>query len=492
MEQIRKKFFTDVTFISVLTVLTRLRGLILLPLIARLIGLKGYGVWLQVSLTVGLMGNVFEVGLHSALARFIPSVRKKEEIADIYYSILSFTLSFGIIAALLVCIFADPIASLSLRLVEVSYLFRIASILIPLNLVILMQQNYFRAKMRLKLYSSLDVLVNFGDVLGIVIVLLSGFGLREMFYAVIFWRSILSLAQAIMIWKDIGLYIPRFKNFKKLLAFSLPLVPSTITGNIVKRLDRYLIGYFLGVSSVGLYGAASMLGELLDIFTVPLRKALIPYLANFWDRKQFEEVKLYLGYSIKGLLFFAVPTAIGITAYSKNFMNILTTPEFQFPNLESLVFLLALATVFFSFNRILNQVFIIQKKTIAVPIMQTIEATFSTILNIVLIPIIGLIGAAVSRLASYFLAFLIRRIYIIKKTTIDPTTIYSHFAIKCLIASLIMGATSFIFHVSGILGFIGVILFSIFLYLLILWIFRTFQSNEIEFIKGSFRFNRAK
>jgi O-antigen/teichoic acid export membrane protein len=487
MEEFRKKYFTDVTFISVLTVIARMRGLILLPVISRLIGLEGYGIWLQVSLTVGLMGNVFEVGLHSALVRFIPSLKKREDIADMYYSVLLFALSLGIIAAFVIYAFADVIAKLSLQLADVGYLFRIACVLVPINLVILMQQNYFRARMRVKLYSTLDVLANTGDVIGILVVLTSGAGLREMFIAVILWRLTLSLVQALMIWRDTGIGFPKFRNFRELLAFSLPLVPSTIAGNTVRRFDRYLVGYFLGAAAVGLYGAATAIAELIDNLTIPLRKAITPYIANLWDRKLFQEVRLYLGYSMKAFLFFAIPAAVLLSVFSRKFISILATEEFLFSNMELAVVSLAFAAVFFSSNRIMNLVFIIQKRTIAVPIMQIVEASLNLALNLVLIPLAGIIGAAVSKLVSYLLAFLVRRIYIVRRTEVDPTKIYDLFAVKCLMASVVIGGISVWASVETTWHLLGFILIDALIYIFLLWLFKSFQSKEIQFVKDIFR-----
>ena len=82
-----KKFTKDVGIAGIAQILIRLRGLILIPVIAKTLGASEYGVWAILMVTVDLIAPLALLGLNVAIIRFLAGEKDKEKIQEGFYSI---------------------------------------------------------------------------------------------------------------------------------------------------------------------------------------------------------------------------------------------------------------------------------------------------------------------------------------------------------------------------------------------------------------------
>ena len=84
----------------------------------------------------------------------------------------------------------------------------------------------------------------------------------------------------------------------------------------------------MGAEKVGIYSAAYNIGSVILMFSSYIIYILRPTIYDLFDKKDNDEVKLYLSYSLKYLLMFSIPSVFGLTVLAKPLLANLTTTEF--------------------------------------------------------------------------------------------------------------------------------------------------------------------
>ncbi len=98
---------------------------------------------------------------------------------------------------------------------------------------------------------------------------------------------------------------------KDYLSFGLPTIPGNISSWVIFSSDRFVIAYFLGVTSVGIYSAAYSLGNLPILILTILGLVLPPNLSKLFDEGKIHEIKTHLSYSLKYSLLLIIPFVFG-------------------------------------------------------------------------------------------------------------------------------------------------------------------------------------
>ncbi|MBI5720029.1 MAG: lipopolysaccharide biosynthesis protein [Burkholderiales bacterium] len=76
--------------------------------------------------------------------------------------------------------------------------------------------------------------------------------------------------------RDACLARPTAADIRSVLRFGLPLVPHTLAGAVLASVDRFAVAGQLGSGPLGVYGAASQLGLIINVITDAATKAYTP------------------------------------------------------------------------------------------------------------------------------------------------------------------------------------------------------------------------
>ena len=158
--------------VALTNLLVELNSLIMLPLLTKNLPISEYGVWIQISVTIGLIPAVALLGLPYAMVRFLPSAKGQENIREIFYSMAAIITLAGLVASVAIYLLAEPIATALFdgRLIIVQYL----SILVLLECLISIPFCYFRGIQEIKKYSAFNFLKVFFSLLMVIYFVLSG------------------------------------------------------------------------------------------------------------------------------------------------------------------------------------------------------------------------------------------------------------------------------------------------------------------------------
>ncbi len=473
-----QKFAKDVGFIGTVQVLTSLGTFFLLPIITKTLGTYDYGLWAQINITVSLISPLALMGLSMGFVRFLSSETETRIIREAVYSILFFVTVSGLLASFLLYTFAEPLATFGFKDPEATYFVKAGSFLILLNLIESISLFYFRVFRQIKKFSYLTLFETFGKLFFILILLKMGYGLLGVIAATLVVQGSIFLIALVIIISQIGFVIPRFTYIKDYLQFSLPLTPTALIRWITESSDRYLVTYFLGLRSVGVYSAACSIGNLIQLFVSPLQLILLPELSKLFDENKMDEVRIYMSHSLRYFLLISIPAVFGLSALAKPLLGILTTEDFLsgWVVIPIIAFSGLLAGIFQIF---VNTMFLV-KQTKTTTYINIIAAASNVLINILLIPTIGIVGASLSTLFSYFLMAVLCMHISLKHFKLD---FYFHDIAKSILSSIAMYLFVSHFAISSIFELFEIAGMGVLIYLVVMFLVGGFSDHELSLIR---------
>lgn len=481
LESSYQKFARDVLIIGIASILTSLSGIILLPLITKTLGAHDYGIWAQFSVTLSLIGAFTGLGLPYAMTRFLPAKTDKEEIQEEFYSVFFLVPLVTLVVSIVLVVFADSIAG---ALFEGAIdIVRITAVVILINALISPSLGFLRSFRQMKRYSIFTIASTYGQIGLIAYLVLNGYGVSSMVLAVLAVSVIIFLALFFSIKRQIGIKRPHFSRIREYLSFSLPTIPGGISAWVVGSSDRYVIGYFLGAASVGIYSGGYSLGNTILMAVGVLGFVLPPTLSKLYDEGRMDEVKTHLSYSLKYLLALAIPFVFGAAILAEPVLRLFSTPEIASQG-YLVVPLVALSTLFAAVRMPVGYIIVLVKKTRITAAIWTACALVNLGLNILVVPRLGILGAAITTLIAYGLALALITYYAFKefKFPIDW-----RFIIKSLVASAVMSLAIWRISPQGNVATILTIVAGTAIYGVALFLFKGFNKEEFRFFKGLFR-----
>lgn len=228
----------------------------------------------------------------------------------------------------------------------------------------------------------------------------------------------LYLAAGQKLWRLMDIHL-KSGMWRKMMRYSLPLVPAALFWWITSVSDRYMITWFLGSGANGIYTVASKIPAIITLISGMFleawqfsavresrgsRRSYIRFYTNIWS--MFLTV-MFTGGSI-------------IIAFSPAAIRLLAASEYY--SAAEYLPILTEAAILSSLVSFMGSVYIVTKRSSLSFLTTAAGAVFNIILNFLLIPThLGIYGAAVATLCSYLLSFLIR---IISIRNILPFRIY--------------------------------------------------------------------
>ncbi len=207
--------------------------------------------------------------------------------------------------------------------------------------------------------------------------------------------------------------LPQFIDFKgfnkslarRMLRFSLPLIPTSLLWWIVNVSDRYFIKFMIDDAANGLYAAAYKVPTILSLVAHMFLDAW--QLSAVSENKAADRNRFYSNIfkTFSGCVFVV---GSGIIVFSK-FVTYILLDSSYYSSWQYIPALL-LSTVFSSLVIFLGNIYIAQSRSVASLITTVIGALLNIVLNFFLIRSMGAQGAAIATCVSYFAVFITRAV----------------------------------------------------------------------------------
>lgn len=481
MENSYQKFAKDVLVIGVTNVLVTLSGIVLLPLITKTLGAHDYGIWAQFQVTVNLALGFVSLGLPYAMTRFLPAKTDRGEIQEDFYSVFCLVFLVTLAVSIILIAAADSIAGAFFE--GAAVIVRVTGLIILVSSLDNVLLSLFRAFRQMKSYALFTVANQYVQIGVIAYLVLRGHGILAVILAVLAIKAIIFLILFCLIKSQIGLRRPHFSGIRKYLNFGVPTIPGGISAWIVASSDRYIIGLFLGASSVGVYSAGYGIGNLPFMLAGIFGFVLPPALSKLYDEGRIDEVKTHLSYSLKYILAVAIPFVFGAAMLAQPVLRLFSTAEIASQG-YLIVPLVALSTLFFAAYVPIALVLVLVEKTKTTGAIWVSCALVNLGLNLLVVPRWGILSAAVTTLIAYGLAMGLTSYYSFKEFRFP---IDWRFVAKSLIASAIMLLVIWLIHPQSNLATIIAVIVGAAVYGLVIFLLKGFRRDEISFFRQLLR-----
>ena len=455
-------------------------------ILARNLSPTEYGLFYAV-FTFMMFFLVFrDIGLGSALTKFIAEYQVKKDYSKIKTLITS-AFIFQLISSSIIIIFL-----LILSPFLANYYFKIPSA--SIILAFLMIYVFFSLLFR----TTKSILTGFQDVkwyslaeslrLGITLIsaflfFYFGFKIFSPVFAFILGVIIAFLILLIGASKYFFIFKYPMKNYwkttKQLFGFGIPVIFTGIGNTIIGYLDVLILIYFVSLKAVGIYNVILPTATAFLFFGTAVSTVLFPMISELWSKKDkvriSEGIRLIYTYSF----ILTVPLLFTVFAFSEIFIRLFFGNEYV---AAILAFRILLFGVLCYIIAVINNTALsgIGKPKIVTKII-FISAAVNIILNLLLIPTFNITGAAIATSVSYFTVLILSTIKLSKFIKIvSPWKNWFKSVFAGFIFVLIIYITKTLLVLNSWFEMIISLTIAGIIYLLLIWILKIVEINEIK------------
>ena len=394
-----KRFFRDSAVYSLSTIVSRGISLLLVPLYTRVLAPGDYGTIDILTILGNLINLTIALEVSQGLARYFGE--KKDGEAGIEYASTALLFTLFVYTLFLVAGlgFIRPFTSLVLGTGGSTRVMTVAVLSMWGNGVFYLVQNQLRWRLEPKKHAISSVAFT-GVSVGLAVLLIVVFdtGVIGVFYGKLAGYIVGCITALIFARSS---YRSRFSIscLKRMLGFSLPLVPSSVAVFVAMYIDRIAIRTLLDLGEVGVYGIGYRLSSIVSLVMVGFGGAMMPLVYSSYRRRETPgEIARIFRY----FLSIIIPLILFLSVFSREIIVIFTT-EGYYP--AASVIPLLTAAIVFSNMYIFAPGLSIRKMTKYIALLNGAAAGINTLLNFLLIPVLGIRGAGLATLLSAALAF---------------------------------------------------------------------------------------
>lgn len=195
--------------------------------------------------------------------------------------------------------------------------------------------------------------------------------------------------------------LTKFKNYdlKRHIKPILVLFSASIIISIYANFDIIMIGFIKDEYAVGIYNAALKIKNILLSLSTAVTSVLVPRIANYIHKKDYENVKNIIVKSFNVSMLFAFPAIVYTFIFSKNILLFISGNSYL--SATSTMKVLMICTIVLIFTNLFgNQLLIPLGKEKRFTQGVFIGLFINIFLNILLIPKYGSFGAAIGTLIT--------------------------------------------------------------------------------------------
>ena len=426
-----KQFLKDSLVYAAASLLSRGLSFLLVPFYSRFLSKQDFGL-LDIGMSVVVIANVLiAMEISQGMARSYSDEKSATERASYFMSSMTYLVASYLVVGTILWIFKSQFSKLifgsdlHIYLLEICYACSFAT---ALQIQI---SNHYRWSLLAKkaaLYSVLQTLLTLtftvvcvnlfkmaalGAILGMtfslfVLISVEAFDLRSNFSGLVSWRKI-----------------------RKMLSFSLPLVPSGVALFVTQFANRFIVNDLMGADKVAEFAVAARISALVGLVMMGVGSSLMPLVSENADHCDTPFKIANIFHKIVGLSLIAVAV---LTCFSDSWIALFSTSDYV--NAAPLLGILSLSTI-------LSQLypfapgFWLKKKVWLMVVINVTMAVLGLILNYLLIPRFGLIGVAYASLASA-LCMMVMSIYLSHKLYPIPYVVFNLFGALITVTTLLV------------------------------------------------------
>lgn len=392
------RLFKGIVIYGTGDVLLKATAFITMPIYTRIFNPEDYGIWNFIITAIGLLSGILILGGDSAYARFFfeaKTLSERQLITSTWFSFLALW-SGGVI---ILCLpFAGLFSIWSFGTDQYRILFILVLLGAPISLINTMCGQILRNQFRALLFTALNIIstiliIGFSVYAAVILRLgLVGVLGATLLVAVIMLPVRLWTARAML------RFVFSVKVLRKLLAFGVPFVPTSLAYWIFASSDRIVLGKLSSLNQLGLYTIANGATSVLGLVNGALGQAWSPHAVQIYE-EQPEVARVFFGQVMTYILIGFGFLCIMITTFGHELLMILSTPAFYPAALA--IGPLSLGFVAYASTQVTALGISLTKKTKLLAIYSWIAAFLNFGLNMLFVARWGMIAASWTTAVSY-------------------------------------------------------------------------------------------
>lgn len=396
-----RRLVRDVVVVGAGDVFKGLRVLVVLPLLTRLVGPEGYGIWAQIKVSSLVLASVALLGMNGAMLRFLSGDRDPQSVREQFNS----AFWTAIVAATLLVVamsgFAAPVSSVLFGTAAPKIYVGVTALYFLLEAVDQLSMAYFRATRQMGFHTSLIALEVVGEVGVISALAISGHSLSGLVVGMVAWKGAVVAVKAGRGFYQVGISAPHVAVLRRYMPIGIPLVLASLAYLVVSYGDRYFLNFYLGIGAVGMYTAAAAIGSLPIVLCAPIDYVMYPAIAAHWNGGRHEDATRHIEMMLRWFVIVFMPVLAGLAVSSVAIMATVATAAFV--PAAPVAFVLALASAVFGVGIVGERVMVLAGAARTVTVLYVALIAVNGALNVLLIPRVELMGAALATLATFVL-----------------------------------------------------------------------------------------
>lgn len=469
-------------------------SIIITPIIVTSLGIRDYGVYTFFNTVISLLG-LLDLGISTAVSKYLAEYYARKDtgmIEKLLGTALTIFTTIGIIG-FIIFIIGSLIPIFSSNFIEYSK-YQIGIIFAGMTFFLMVSTSIytitFNSLQRFDIASKIGILILTLQQLSILVLVILDYSINEIFIAQFFIsflsfliqrnfaRKILPELPTKLIWDK----IEAIKCYK----FGLTTFINNVATTSLTYLDRLIIPFFLGPSSLTYYSLPGNITNKIPSLSNSLSVILFPMASGLSGIGEIEKIKSLYIRSFRLITVIAASMTVTTIVYANQILRYWISPEFA-DKTTSVLIILAFTNFILALIGPLSGFLLGLGKLKFLTILSIIMASINTLLLLILIPIAGINGAAWAYLLSLFpvvyMFYFTEKYYL---SLVERMKYYKKIVMGNLFVSFIVyfiakfTLINYINNLPTVLIIGGV---TMLIYITIYWLFRFFEREDIESVK---------
>jgi O-antigen/teichoic acid export membrane protein len=380
----------------------KLIGLILFPIYTQQLSLTEYGILGIIEVSTQLFIAFFGLSLYSAFFRYYWDQQFVDKKKSMLFNILIILLlSIGIMFIITIPL-STKISRLLFDTIHYQYLVTLMIISAGLQILNNVPATLIRLQEKPVLYSVANIVrLVITLVLTIYFIVYLGRDLNGIYEAQIIGQIAYSLFLLRFIIRNLYLKYDKY-IIKVLLAFSFPLVFSSVSGILLNVTDRYCLKFLTELSDVGLYSAGYKIASAIAFIISAGQLAITPMIYKKIDdpdsKRFYSKIMTYFTYAVMIMV-------IGLSIFGKEVIKVLSQNADYWDSYR-IIPIISFSVIFSMLGYTSITGLSIIKKTNIIATITIIISIINLGLNLLFIPFFESIGAAIATLLTQLIYFI--------------------------------------------------------------------------------------
>lgn len=391
------------------TALSRVAGLIMLPLYTRVLSTREYGVMELLGFTTDIISMLVGLGIGTAVTRHYYRYDTEEERRAVVSSAAILLLSMFVTVGVIGLLLAEPLSLLLLGPDEPAHFVRLAMVALVLGVTIEVPMIVLRARQNsVAVVTAGLTRLGLSLAFNVLFVVVLRLGVAGAFYSTIIASAVVGGYLLVTLLRETGVrFVPTFA--RQLIAFGAPLVIWEIGSFVLHFSDRFFLRAYASLAVVGVYSLSYKLAIVIPFFvTGPFGQIWLPKALEV-HRKEGSAAIPILAALQRYYCIALIAVSLGLTLFSEDVIRIVAGEAFH--EAAGPIPVLALAMVFFGYRQVAQVGALIAEQPTAVARSTAVAAGGVLLLNFLFIPRWGAMGAAAATLGGFAIDFFLIRWY---------------------------------------------------------------------------------